>query len=881
MKPIRLTLSAFGPYSDETVVDFSRLGNNGLFLITGDTGAGKTTLFDAMTFALYGQASGGKDRRNSKTFRSDFAASQTRTFVKFDFLQKGETWSIERSPEYLRPKKNGDGITKEQAFASIRNLQTDDYIEGLREVDDKVYELLGLTQDQFSRTVMIAQGDFLKILNASSDDRKTLFHKLFNTELYADLQNKLQDIDRQNTDQQKLLCNKIEQAMRRVRVERDDPERDSLQCFHMDSNEADAFLVVMNRILERDTYAKKRQEALKNDAINEIARLSSAIESGKNLNRDLDELEKTENALKLLLSRQSSMDDAREALNRGKKAARVLTEERFLRAVEEEISAKEKLLENAKIIQAEEEEKTPTLQKAFDEAKKRVPDADGFIAEANLLENCIPILQELEQNRNKLEKQNMLLHTALEKCRQAEDAYQRARDGYYHSQAGLLADALQENTPCPVCGSLHHPSPAKLPDFVVTREDMEKAEFLQKEASDRLKAEDIANTAIKTALEEAKSRLLKSGLADTITEEELQMKIKTLRQQAQILRDNLERCQNAREKNQRQLERTSEAVKQCEEAVKQLNTTKNERLTAFLQKLSENGFDTEEDYRLSRISENEITRMEAEQKEYSERKKSLSDMAERYRGLLKEKTRCDVKSLEEQVKEKQNQRISAEKQEKQITERIITNTEAIKEIQEACKLLKKRSESWAIIRDLYNCCAGKSNGSQRAKITFEAYVQQVYFKQVIAAANKRLTLLTEGQYTLRCKEEARDLKRQSGLDLDVLDRSTGLWRDVTTLSGGESFLASLALALGLSDIVQGQSGTVRMETMLIDEGFGTLDDNSLRNALQVLSGLADGNRLVGIISHVHELEERIEKQIVVKKTLKGSTVDLKNANENL
>ena len=199
-----------------------------------------------------------------------------------------------------------------------------------------------------------------------------------------------------------------------------------------------------------------------------------------------------------------------------------------------------------------------------------------------------------------------------------------------------------------------------------------------------------------------------------------------------------------------------------------------------------------------------------------------------------------------------------------------------KEIQTAQRQRKRKEEHWAVVRDLYDCCSGKAGGNRRAKLTFETYVQQYYFKQVVAAANKRLTVLTEGMFTLRCKEEAADRVHQSGLDLDVLDRSTGQWRDVSTLSGGESFLASLALALGLSDVVQGQSGTIRMEAMFIDEGFGTLDENALRNSLRVLGDLADGKRLIGIISHVQDLEEKIDRQIVVSKTLKGSVVAIKN-----
>ena len=218
----------------------------------------------------------------------------------------------------------------------------------------------------------------------------------------------------------------------------------------------------------------------------------------------------------------------------------------------------------------------------------------------------------------------------------------------------------------------------------------------------------------------------------------------------------------------------------------------------------------------------------------------------------------------------------ADHDEKSASAKVSLHEDIYKEIQTAQRQRKRKEEHWAVVRDLYDCCSGKAGGNRRAKLTFETYVQQYYFKQVVAAANKRLTVLTDGMFTLRCKEEAADRVHQSGLDLDVLDRSTGQWRDVSTLSGGESFLASLALALGLSDVVQGQSGAIRMEAMFIDEGFGTLDENALRNSLRVLNDLADGKRLIGIISHVQDLEEKIDRQIVVSKTLKGSVVSIVN-----
>lgn len=266
--------------------------------------------------------------------------------------------------------------------------------------------------------------------------------------------------------------------------------------------------------------------------------------------------------------------------------------------------------------------------------------------------------------------------------------------------------------------------------------------------------------------------------------------------------------------------------------------------------------------------------MDAAIRDHNEQKKSLSDQVAQLAEKLNGKQQADIFALEEELNMLDRAQKDADAAEKTAGEKISLHEGVQKDIRLACQQRKKKEENWAVIRDLYDCCSGKAGSSRRAKLTFEAYVQQYYFKQVVAAANKRLTILTDGMFILRCREEASDRVHQSGLDLDVLDRSTGQWREVSTLSGGESFLASLALALGLSDVVQGQSGAIRMEAMFIDEGFGTLDENALRNSLRVLNDLADGKRLIGIISHVQELEDKIEKQIVVKKTLKGSTVSM-------
>ena len=316
--------------------------------------------------------------------------------------------------------------------------------------------------------------------------------------------------------------------------------------------------------------------------------------------------------------------------------------------------------------------------------------------------------------------------------------------------------------------------------------------------------------------------------------------------------------------NEKQLA-AEEAKKKAEEEAAKLEKD-------FADGLAQQGFETEAEYRAACLPAEETENLDKTIRRHEEAKKSLADRISEREEQLKDRSRADIDALQEQQKELAEQRRQAQERSQSCDRRLSLHQEAGKGIRQAVEEKQKHAEKWAVLDDLYRALSGQL--SQKVKITFETYVQQYYFKQVIAAANKRLTQMTDGMFVLRLKEEARDRRSQSGLDLDVLDRATGQWRDVTTLSGGESFLASLSLALGLSDVVQSESGGIRLETMFIDEGFGTLDENALRSALDLLSSLADGKRMIGVISHVPELRERIDKKIVVHKKLTGSQIEL-------
>ena len=874
MKPIKLIMSAFGPYAGETTVDFSVFGETGIFLIAGDTGAGKTTIFDAISFALYGEASGGKERRKSKSFRSDYAAAKTETYVELTFRHKDETWCIRRNPEYERTKLSGEGTTTQTANAKLTNLDTGEIIEGLRDVNDKVYELMGLTQDQFTQTVMIAQGDFLKILNASSDDRKVLFQKLFNTSMYASLQRKLQEMNSGNTKEKEQLDQRIKIAAGKIDPEPDFPERDSIALYCQEPKFADLLVECLEHLLESEKKTREAAKQEKETVVEQVTRLIAVIEQSKAINADFDALEKAETALQTLLDDQALMDEQAEKLSKARKAQGLAADEALLAGYTRDMKSLEKELDHAKQALQTAENALPAAKEQLKTAESHTEEADELLACSKKLEDCIPVCKDLENQQKKLKTQQKKIAGLLDDSKQADEAYSAAKEGYYRSQAGLLAAELTEGQPCPVCGSMAHPHPAELTAEAVTKEAMEAAEQLHLQAADALHAADTELTALKSGVTACQNRLQEAGIREDETEADLKQRIQKMQQQAKQYRDAIEAARKALNDLHILIEKNRAALDQGNQRMDALRKSTNELRVRFGDKLTAAGFEDERAYQLAKLPDAERESLDQQIRIYGEQKKSLADQMATLKEKLADKEKIDVAGLEQQRREQDAIRTNAENAEKAVASKLTIHGEALKDIKDARRQQKRREENWAIVRDLYNCCAGIAGGNRRAKMTFEAYVQQYYFKQVVAAANKRLTVLTDGLFTLRCKEEARDRVHQSGLDLDVLDRATGQWRDVSTLSGGESFLASLALALGLSDVVQAQSGAIRMDAMFIDEGFGTLDENALRNSLQVLSDLADGKRLIGIISHVHNLEERIENQIIVSKTLKGSKVSI-------
>ena len=867
MKPLKLTMCAFGPYARTTEIDFEALGENGLFLITGDTGAGKTTIFDAISFALYGEAAGGKDRRAARSFRSDYAAQTEDTWVELTFRHREHVYRLRRNPEYTRASKRGDGAIVRKHAAELLS-DTGEGWTGLDEIAQRVQELIGLTRDQFAQTVMIAQGDFLKILNAKSAERRDLFQRLFGTLQYAQLQQRLKEKSANAQQMRDALDKRLQIAASRVTVDADYADGEPLALYLSEPKYADRLLTALEGLLafeaEKQASVADRLKA----ADQRLAEGSSALTDAKHTNEDFDQLARWRTSLDKLIEAQSAIDDdaarlarARRALGLAPDEARCHQNAREQRSAEEEHADAERQCAALR-------EALPALETAHADAERALPEAEKHSQLAMQLRECLPMLSDLETRTAEEARLKGQLLQALNASRGADEAYTRIKDAYYLGQCGLLAATLREGEPCPVCGSTTHPAPAKPADASISREALERAEKQQRAAASKVQAVEKELSGVREGMRVQREQLAARGIQPGDTRRALEARIRQATEAAtRITRAEVD-ARNALERQRRSLAE-GEARRQSAAERQARLTAEGARLqAAFAQRLSENEFADEADYRLARLPEAQMRELEERIRTHNENRRSLSDRVDAQASKLAGKARADLSALTAVYQDLTRERDALRKNEADVERRHAMNESALKELRDVRRQQAAHAEDWAVLDDLYRAVSGQL--SQKVKITFETYVQQYYFKQVVAAANKRLTLLTDGMFVLRLKEEARDRRSQAGLDLDVFDRSTGQWRDVTTLSGGESFMASLALALGLSDVVQAESGGVRLEAMFIDEGFGTLDENALRNALELLSRLADGDRLIGIISHMPELRDRIDKKIVVRKHLWGA-----------
>ena len=870
MKPLSLTMSAFGPYAGVTQLDFGRLGSEGVFLITGDTGAGKTTIFDAISFALYGEASGGAERRAARSFRSDYAAAEAETYVEFFFEHRGREYRIKRAPEYERRKLRGEGTTKQAAYAEFECAETGELITRIDAVNARVGELTGLSRSQFAQTVMIAQGDFLKILNAKSEDRKRLFQKLFDTEVFAGIQQRLKDMNGECAQAVERINALSEAELARLKDDMDFARAKELRELRTDVRRMDKLPGLLEERLRARRERLDAAMAAAAQGEQRAALLSAQLAEARHTNRELDERDKLVRELEKMNASGEATAAQEEKLTHARCAARLAGAEALLKKWTAEsaenaaqLSAAEQALKKGEAAQEEWAARRASAEKELEGAES-LKDGLRRMAEA------IPLLMNAAAGAAALEAQREAAKLCLEESRRRDTEYTAVKERFYASQAGLLAAELKEGQPCPVCGSTEHPAPACPASEPATKEQLERADGERRRAEARVHAAAAEAAKRQAELESAKGRLEALGFTGGESAQELEGECAHTRAEIQRREAAAKRARAESEAALAALSRAKAALENAEKRHADIEAALEAQQAEFAAGLSALGFAGAEEYERAKMPARDMDALDAQLRARRERLRSLTDRLEALTEKLAGAERTELEALEATAAAAQRASRAAGEAAAAMKSAAAADEEAIARIRELSARRAEAQRRWAVVKEVYDTVSGQV--SRRVKISFETYVQQYYFKQVIAAANKRLTVLTDGMFVLRVKEEARNMRSQAGLDLDVLDRSTGLWRDVSTLSGGESFMASLALALGLADTVQSRSGGVRLDAMFIDEGFGTLDENSLRQAMELLTRLAGGRRLVGVISHMAELKERIDKKVVVTKTAAGSAL---------
>lgn len=920
MKPVKLTMSAFGPYADKVEIPFDELLEQGLYLITGDTGAGKTTIFDGITYALYGEASG--KNREVSSMRSDFAVADTDTYVELEFLLRGETYKVRRRPEYDRPKKRGTGNTKVQGDAEL-TCPDGTVITGIRPVTAKVEELLGIDRNQFSQIVMIAQGDFLRLLHANTGERREIFRKIFNTDKYQILQVKLKEESKKLRGAYDDGVKSVSQYARQLRC---GEAFIQAETFHALQDENDYYKIhelveLCEACCEEDAEAEQVQNSELKGLERELSILDQRIGKAEQHTENLRLRENTALQLQEQQELQSELESRCQAAEetatecerlyheivrlRGlmpsydslEEAAKekMRLESAHRNACEMQLLSEKELTEmNAQILHLETERKSYATTAV--ELEKKSSEYGALLQRITRLTCLRDAYDQWQTEVVVLQRRQGAYRTASEKYNAADERRKELETRFLNEQAGIMAAELEEGAPCPVCGAVHHPKLAVCADHAPTQDEVEEAKVLAAVLRDEVFEKSRQAAAQEGKMRAAeKSCLAQAGetLGQCVTDDisrETATQLTLVEQRAEEL-----------EKMIQALERDIVREKQLEEDLNELQTRKqileercrvdsetvqelHGKVSAAQARVETLGKDLEYPSKAAAmevLSEKEIQhqKLEQEQKQVQSAREEGRVKLQELQGMLSALDRTlnveHTEPPEELRKKRQSlleQQETAVKKRTEIFSRLTENRRLLGAIAERQKELEEISEEYLILENLSETANGELKGKPR--IAFESYIQGAYFEQVIAAANQRLNYMSSGRYELQRQMETTSLRGQSGLELDVMDYYTGKRRSVKTLSGGESFKASLALALGLSDIVQQYAGGVEIDAMFVDEGFGSLDAESREQAIAILKGLSGGNRLVGIISHVAEFRESIDTQIVITKGARGSTVQL-------
>ena len=1037
MRPIKLTISAFGPYASKQVIDFEELKGRNIFVISGKTGAGKTTIFDAISYALYGEASG--ESRETDSLRSHFADDNTETYVELEFELRGEKYTVNRVPKQKKKKARGEGYTEKSADATL-TLPDGKVITKVKNVTDKIIEILGITREQFKQIVMLAQGEFKKLLLADSVEREGIFRKIFNTydfeKIQAELKDKAANLSKNRTKSK----HEMEINLKNIKGEHDIVideyvdfplvieklkdllERDNniYKTLNEEGKEVDNNLQVKNQekaiietnnnlLKEKEIITKALEELLSKE--DEYKNKSKTIIDGKNakevkyiedkLIETTKKLTKREEDYNLSLKNIDSLKLKQEEANKllqieeSKECDRekLSVEINNLNKLEEKIieldSLNNKVMhlkqsaENSKLQIINNKKETEELKKSKEEKELQLKDIATLETKKVELESDIKAKNKtLDEVRELFKVIRSFQNTYIEhnnkakeykefevEYKKVKENYEKMDDLYKKEQAGILASKLQENEPCPVCGSTNHPNKAtikenlKIPtkeELKVAKENLDKLEKENLEKINNLTTlnsnkttylEQVNNhlsmlsatlnidktfnsetakvvknlgTELKSVIDKLKDELLKvidkislkekiekelNLITTTINEREHSLikleeceknytteltqnitkideykkeipenitDLKTLNnlievktKELNISKEKLAKLRLENENLAKKLEGENSTSKEINKSIEELKLEIANNKANFNEAIKEQGFDNIQTYEDAKLQISMVESLEKEVENYNSELKLTKAKQEYIINKTKDIVFMDITTIDEEIRSIQNNKKELESKLRELHAIIVGNKTILKNVENLNIEFKEIEEEYKVLGEL----ADLANGKKAPYISFERYILASYFEDIIEAANIRLEKMTGDRFSLIRKTSKSKGAGQKGLELEIYDNYTDSSRDVSSLSGGESFKASLSLALGLSDIVQSNAGGVSLDTMFVDEGFGTLDPQSLDNAIDSLLELQRGGRLVGIISHVEELKERIDAKLEVTSTSKGSKVE--------
>ncbi|WP_372997159.1 AAA family ATPase [Lutispora sp.] len=1028
MKPIKLTMSAFGPYAGTEVIDFSLLEGHNIFVITGPTGAGKTTIFDGICYALYGSASG--EGRDGESMRSHFAKDDTLTYVEFEFQLKGKNYYVKRIPKQQRKKERGEGYTEQKAEAEFK-APGERVVTGVREVNEKIAGLLGISCEQFKQIVMIPQNEFRKLLIAESKDREVILRKIFGSWQFQMIQDMLEDNARQLRKAIEALEQKELTYIRGIEWGQREELKAKAEADHVNIDEMKEEL---ENLIKEDNEEEKKLEMEAESLAGELEKLQGALLKGIEINNRFEERKNAERDLNLLQNSKNLWDEKERKLQRAKKAflIKAVEEQKIKRKAELDkaileheksklslAAALENYEKSKKNLSKEEEqeEERRKLQDKIGELKKDIDKVREYEGLSTRLEELMKSLELKEKaiKKNKEEIETLKEHikklkadieaaneatlqymknekdlkekedilTKLKSFEIENQSLQDLRSDYikkkasyeelykayeekkkivdelsllfFKGQAGLLAKDLKDQQPCPVCGSLHHPSPAKELSGMPSEEELKSKKAELDAISDKLRkaADEYADVRAKGEGQRKTVDKLKQDLSDVLEEENIKAIIEKYEDSITIIktyiadldrkRKEKDKLQELLDKSEKDLEskeslvlihekeyrnlyaqvegnkallskiekdlsygikeeaqllvhinnleekysRMKKAYDDAREAFRmaEVEMAKEEANKSFMEKSMENaeeeykeaaskftesllnvGFEDNEQYEAAKMTEEAMEALEAEINKYKEELKSAADRLTKALKNIEGLEPANIEDINQSIALYKNKKAEVEKAIKQNFARLMHNKGLLENLKAAGSEKKEQEDAYSIVGHLANM----AKGNNRERLSFERYVLAAYFDDIIYAANQRLRKMTDGRFELSRIKEKQKGNAQQGLEIEIFDYYTGLPRHVKVISGGESFKASLSLALGLSDVVQSYAGGISLDTIFIDEGFGSLDEDSLEKSIQCLLDLQKTGKLVGVISHVGELKERIRARIEVTQTMTGS-----------